>query len=142
MRKTFATRLLSSGQPLQMFSIFNAGNDPGCTSADMTRLNVDIENPLQPLSPGHGRMTLNWRLLLLALCTFGLATLAPLRRCHQRTVFAIGCKYTVKSCEIDSGPGHQGGQFGNEIHRLEDHVGGAVSVWRFQLIPDLPLIRQ
>jgi len=84
----------------------------------------------------------NWRLLLLALCVFGLATLASLRRCHQCAVFAIGCKYTVKTCEIDSGPGHQCGQLGNEIHRLEDHVGGAISVWGFQLIPDLALIRQ
>ena len=44
---------------------FNAGNDPGCFSEDSTRLNVDIETPLQPLRPGHGRMTLNWRLLIL-----------------------------------------------------------------------------
>ena len=34
-------------------------------------------------------MTLNWRLLLLALGTFGLATLAPPRRGHQRTVLAV-----------------------------------------------------
>ena len=30
--------------------------------------------------------------------------------------------------EIDSGFGHQGGQPGNEIHRLEDHMSGAVDV--------------
>jgi len=59
---------------------------------------------------GHGRMTLNWRLLLLALGTFGLATLAPLRQCHQRTVLAVRGEYTVKSSEIDSRLRHQGGQ--------------------------------
>jgi hypothetical protein len=58
-----------------------------------------------------------------------------------------GSKNTMKQTRCDSGSdspgvGNQGGQFGNEIHRLEDHVGGAVSVWRFQLIPDLALIRQ
>jgi hypothetical protein len=47
------------------------------------------ENPLQPLRPGHGRMTPNWRFFALAICVFGLATLAPLRRGHQRTVFAV-----------------------------------------------------
>ena len=35
------------------------------------------ENPLQPLRPGYCRMTPNWRLLVLAICDFGLATLAP-----------------------------------------------------------------
>jgi hypothetical protein len=31
-------------------------------------------------------MTLNGRFLVLAICVFGLATLAPLRRCHQCTM--------------------------------------------------------
>jgi hypothetical protein len=44
------------------------------------RLDCGIENPLQPLRPGHRRMTPNWRLLVMAICDFGLATLAPLRR--------------------------------------------------------------
>ena len=47
------------------------------------------ENPLQPLRPGHGRMTLNWRLLLLAIRCFGPVAFSPLRRCHQRTVLAV-----------------------------------------------------
>ena len=59
-------------------------------------------------------MTLNWRLLLLAICVFGLATLAPLRRCHQCMVLAIGCKYTVITRQIDSGLRHQCGQFGDD----------------------------
>ena len=67
------------------------------------------ENPLQALRPGHGHMTPNRCLLVLASCVLWLATLAPLRRCHQRTVLAMGCKHTVKTCQIDSGPGHQGG---------------------------------
>ena len=104
-------------------------------------------------------MTPNWRSLVLAICVFGLATLAPLRRCHQRTVFAIRGEYAVKTCQIDSGLGHQCGQLGNdvqgctndagawmrksgEIHRLEDHVGSTIPIRRFQLIPNLALTRQ
>ena len=94
------------------------------------------------LRPGHGHMTLSGRFLLLASSALGLATLAPLRRCHQCSVFAIRGKYTVKTCQIDSGLGHQGGQFGNKVHRLEDDVGGAIPVRGFQLIPNLALIRQ
>ena len=66
----------------------------------------------------------------------------PLCRCHQRTVFAVRGEYTVKTCQIDSGLGHQCGQLGNKIHRLKDHVGGAIAIRRFQLISNLALIRQ
>jgi hypothetical protein len=31
----------------------------------------------------------------------------------------------VESRQVNSGFGHQGRQFGNEIHRLENHVGRA-----------------
>jgi len=100
------------------------------------------ENPLQPLRPGHGHITLNWRFLVPPFRQPGFATLAPLCRCHQRTVFAVRGEYTVKTCQIDSGLGHQGGQLGDEIHRLEDHVGGAIAIRRFQLISNLAIIRQ
>ena len=44
--------------------------------------------------------------------------------------------------DIENRLRHQGGQFGNEIYRLEGHVGGAIPIWRFQLISNLALIRQ
>jgi hypothetical protein len=91
---------------------------------------------------GHRRMMLNWRLLLLAIRCYGLAAFSPLRRCHQRTVFAMRGKYTMESCQIDSGPGHQCGKPGNEIHRLEDDACGAIPVGGFQLAPDLAMVRQ
>jgi hypothetical protein len=69
--------------------IFYAGNDPGWSSTDSAPLNINLENPLQPLRPGHGRMTLNGHLLLLAIRCFGLVTFSPLCRRHQRTVFAV-----------------------------------------------------
>jgi hypothetical protein len=58
---------------------------------------------------GHGRMTPNWRLLLLAIRCFGLVAFSPFCRRHQRTVSAVRGEYTVETCQIDSGPGHQGG---------------------------------
>jgi len=75
-------------------------------------------------------MTLNWRLLLLAIRFFGPAAFAPFCRRHQRTVFAVRGEYAVKSSEIDSGLRHKSCQFGYEIHRLKDHVGGPVPVRR------------
>ena len=75
-------------------------------------------------------MTLNWRLLLLAIRCFGLVAFAPFCRCHQRPVFAVRCEYTVKACQIDSGLRHQGGQFGDKTHRLKDDVGGPVPIRR------------
>ena len=89
--------------------VLDAGNDPGCTSTDSARLNINLENPLQPLRPGHGRMTLNGYLLLLAIRCFALVAFSPFCRRHQRTVFAVRGKHTVKARQIDSGLRHQGG---------------------------------
>ena len=122
--------------------IFYAGNDPGWSSTDSAPLNINLENPLQPLRPGHGRMTLNWRLLLLAIHCFGLVAFSPLRRCHQRMVLAVRGEYTVETCQIDSGPGHKSCQFGDEIHRLEDDVGGSIPIRRLQLIANIAVFRQ
>lgn len=69
-------------------------------------------------------------------------TLASPGRGYQCSVFAVRGEYTVKPCQVDSRFGYQGCQPGDEVHRLEDHVGGAISVWGFQFIPNLALIRQ
>jgi len=82
------------------------------------------EYPLQTLGPGHRRMALNSRFLILDICSFRFATLAPLCRRHQRTVFAVRGEYTVKTCQIVSGLRHKNCQFGYEIHRLKDDVHG------------------
>jgi hypothetical protein len=72
---------------------------------------------------GHRRMTPNWRLFALAICVFGLATLAPLRRGHQRTVFAVRGKYTVKPRQVDSRLAHQCGQLGNDVQGCTNAAG-------------------
>ena len=91
---------------------------------------------------GHGHMTLNGYLLLLAILCFGLVAFSPFCWRHQRSVLAVRRKHAMKACQVDSGLRHQGGQFGYEIHRLKDDVGGPIPIRRLQLIPDLTLIRQ
>jgi len=91
---------------------------------------------------GHGRMTLNGHLLLLAIRCFGLVAFSPLCRCHQRTVFAVRGKHTVKARQIDSGLRHQGGQFGDEIHRLKDDVGRPIPVRRLELVTHVTVRRE
>ncbi len=57
-------------------------------------------------------------------------------------MFAIRGEYTMKTCQVGSGFGHQGRQFRDEVDRLEDDVSGAIPVGRFQLVPNLSLVRQ
>ncbi len=87
-------------------------------------------------------MTRNRSLLVRLIGYPGFVSFTPLRWCDQRAMLAVGCKHTMIAGEIDSRPGYQGGQPGNEIYRLKDYMGGTVSVWGFQLISNLALIRQ
>ena len=98
--------------------IFDAGNHLGGTATGPALLHVDIENPLEPLSPGHGRMTLNRGFLVLATRSFGLAAFAPLCRRNPCSMLTVGCEYAVKPNQIDSRLGDQGGQLGDEVYRL------------------------
>ena len=61
-------------------------------------------------------------------------TLAPPGRRHPHSVFAVRRKNTMVSGQVDSGFGYQGGQFGEEIHWLEDDVSRAITIRRFQFI--------
>ena len=86
-------------------------------------------------------MALRRHFLILLVCDF-LTTLTPLGWCHPGSVFAVRGKHTVESCQVHSGFGHQGRKLGDEVHRLEDDVGGAIPIRGFQLIPNLALPRQ
>jgi len=44
--------------------IFDAGNHLSRAAAGAARLHIDIEQPFEPLGPGHGHMTLNRCLLV------------------------------------------------------------------------------
>ncbi len=78
-----------------------------------------FEYPFQALRPGHGLVALFGCFVFVFLpCT----TLAAFGRRHINTVFAVGGKYAVEPSQVHSRFWHQGSQFGNEIHRLEDDV--------------------
>jgi hypothetical protein len=62
------------------------------------------------------------------------APLPPPGLGHLRAVGAVGGKHAVEAGEIDARFGHQRGQPGDEIQRLEEHLRGAVRVGRLQLV--------
>jgi len=66
------------------------------------------------------------------------ATFAAFGWRHINTVFAVGCKNTVKPCQIHSRLRDHRRQLGNEIQRFEDDMRGAITVGRFELISDIP----
>ena len=75
-------------------------------------LDVDRENSLQALRPGH-RGAAFGRCPLLRIRSRGwLASPAPLGRCHPRAVLAVGRKHTVESGQIHQRFGHQSYQGG------------------------------
>ena len=109
-------------------------------AAFRARFDVDIENPLQSLSPGHRCPAFGKLLVLCLIRHFDLVAfavaIAPLCGCHLHTMFAVRCKHTVtnssgmnldsfswpakrvsirddtsKAGEINPRLGHQGGQF-------------------------------
>jgi hypothetical protein len=54
-------------------------------------------------------------------------------------LLAIGGKYAMEKCQVDSRLWHQGRQPGDEIQRLKDDVGHAISVWRLQFVSNVAI---
>ena len=77
--------------------------------------------------------------LILIRCRFW-AALAPPGRGHPRPVQAVRTKDTVESGQVHSGPGYQGGEFGDEIHWLEDDLSRAITMRDFQLIANIAVM--
>ena len=59
--------------------------------------------------------------------------------CYLNSVFAVRCKDAVEACEVDSRLRYQRSEFGDEVQRLEDHMGGAIAVRSFELVTHLPV---
>ena len=124
---------------LDDLGILDARNDPHCSAADRTGLDVDAENPLEALRPSHRGATFR---LCRRLRIRGRGTLtapAPLGRRHPRAVFAVRCKHPMKASEVDPRLGHQGRQPCDEIQRLKDDVGRTVAVWCLQLVSNVAI---
>jgi len=120
--------------------VLNASDYFDGAAAFTARFDVNIENPLQSLGPGHRCMAFGGRLVLCLIRYFDLVAFAPLCGCHLHTMFAVRCKHTVtnslgmnldsfswpaerasirddtsKAGEVNPRLGHQGGEFGDEV---------------------------
>lgn len=93
------------------FRVFYAGNDAHGALTLLTRADVDVEYPLQPLGPGHGGMALG-RCLVIRVVFVLIAPFATSRWSDQGPVFAVGSEHAMEAGEIHSWFGHQGGQSG------------------------------
>ena len=74
---------------LDVHRVFHAGDHLDGAAAFTTHLNIDIENSLQSLRPGHGRATFDRRVLPPLIGRFGVATPTSLGGRYQRTMFAV-----------------------------------------------------
>ena len=70
--------------------VFDAGNDLNGAAAFTAGFNVDVEEALAALCPGHRCPTFDGRLRLIGCIDF--VALAPLSGRHHSTVFAVGCR--------------------------------------------------
>ncbi len=75
--------------------VLDAGDHFDGAAAFTARLNIDIENPLQSLCPGHGCATFGRRLVFRLVWRLGLVAFSPLRGRHLHTMLAVGCKHAV-----------------------------------------------
>jgi len=60
--------------------------------------------------------------LVTLLCYMRLLVFTPSGRCYLCPILAVGCKYTMKADQVDSGFWHQGNQSGNKVQRLKYDV--------------------
>lgn len=61
-------------------------------------------------------------------------TPAPLTGRDLNALCAVGREHTMIPSEVDPGFGEQCREAGDEIERFEHHMGGAVTVRRFELV--------
>jgi hypothetical protein len=108
---------------------------PAGVAADRTLVLAPCAAP--SLRPSHGGTAFGarrvWRVRRL-----GLVAVAPARH-HLCAPVAIWGKNTVKSGEVHSGLGHQGGQSGDAIQWLKEDMRGAVPVRGLELVLHLNL---
>ena len=104
--------------PIDDVLVLDTRDDPDRSATKTADLDVDVENALQSLRPGHGCATFGLRLVLRFIGRLGLAASATPGGRHQSAVLAIGGKYTVETGQVYSRFRHQCRQLGNEIQRI------------------------
>ena len=116
--------------------VFDTGNNFHASAATLTGFNVNIEDPFQPLHPGHRLMAflrgflqpiLFWRCRMrLPFTTLGWR--------HFNSVLAVWREDTVESGKIDARLGYQRGELCDKVQGLKDDVGRTITVWCFELV--------
>ena len=122
--------------------VFDACNDFDVATAVFTLLDINVEDTLEPLHPGHRITALLNSFFLCALHFRRLSSLTPLPRRNQGAMLVVGCEKAVEPRQIHPRLGNQGGQACNEVQRLKKHMGGAITVRSFEFIANLALTRE
>jgi hypothetical protein len=107
--------------------VVDSGDDLHRALAVGAGLDVDVEYALQALRPGHGGAGFGG-----GFCFGGAGTLAvaALSLRDVGALMMVRGKDAVIAREVDTGVGHQGGESGDEVERLEKEMGGAITVRR------------
>jgi hypothetical protein len=108
-------------------AVARGGNDLDRAPTIRTSLHINLENPLEARRPLHRRTPFGRCAVFGWLC--GLRTPTPAGRRDPGPVGAVGCKHPVEAGQVQSRRRDERGQPGDEIQRLEDHVGSAVGRW-------------
>ncbi len=103
--------------------IFYAGDNLNGAAAHRAGLDIDVENPLQALHPGHRGPALGGCFFFPVPIRMTFVSLPPLCRHDQRPVLAVRCKHPMETGEIDSRFRHQRRQSCDKIQWLKDDVG-------------------
>lgn len=117
--------------PGDHLGVFDAGNHPELAAAHRARLDVDGEYAFQSLRPGHGSEGFV-RLLLVGFAFWydGLA------------VLAVRGEYAVETGEVEPWTRNQGREARDEVHWIEDDMGGAVPERLFESVDHLSPVVQ
>ncbi len=107
--------------------VLDAGDHPHLTAAVLAALQIELEDPLQPLRPAHGAVALGRR-------AGGRHCRAapPPRRRDLRPPPVVRREHAVIPRQVHPRFRHQGGQPCDEVLRREDHVGRAVPIEKYR----------
>jgi len=109
---------------------FDTGDEAQRATAVWALLDVDLEDALEPLHPGQGCCGL-----------IGIASCARFLLPHDGgPVSEVGGEDAVVSGEVGARFGDERSESGDEVQRIQCHVGGAISEWLLQAIDHLAAV--
>lgn len=105
--------------------IFNSGDNPKFSTAIQAGLDVDREHSLEALHPTHRSPRF-----------IGVDGALRAARHDTLAMLEVRCEHAVKSSQIQPWSGDQRSQAGNEVQRLQYHVGRSVTERLFVAVYD------